>query len=84
MREDFDRLQNQLKKREEREKQAQDIAKFNLEERVMKANSFNLKGETALEKVKAKQRKLELQSIRSYKKDIKEMEERRNKALQEA
>ena len=41
MREDFDRLQVQLKKREEKEKQAQELAKFNLEEKVLKANTFN-------------------------------------------
>lgn len=60
MREDFDRLQNQLKKRETKEKQAQEILKFNMEEKALKAKEINEKGQTALEKVRAKQRKLEL------------------------
>lgn len=55
-----------------------------MEEKALKAKDFNEKGQTALEKVRARQRKLELQSLRSYKKDIQEMELRRDKAHREA
>lgn len=44
MREDFDRIQNQLKKRSEKDAAAQEQLRYQLEERVQKANLLNSKG----------------------------------------
>ena len=79
MREDFDRLQNQLKKRLEKESAAQEQLRYVMEDRISKAKEINQKGQVALDKVKKQQRKLELQSVRNYKQNMHEIEERRKK-----
>ena len=82
MREDINRLQVKLQKRKEREAKAEEQIQLESEMRVYKATLFNEKGQQVLEKVKQKQRSLELQSIRSYHKNMQEIEERRKNALE--
>ena len=47
-----------------------------------KANLLNQKGQQALEKVRKNQRRLELQSVKTFKANMKEVEDRRMRAQQ--
>ena len=80
MRDDFDRLQAQLKKRQEREQAVVEQQRYETELRVHKANLLNQKGQQALEKVRKNQRRLELQSVKTFKANMKEVEDRRMRA----
>ena len=55
----------------------QEQLKYEQEVRVHKANLLNQKGQLALEKVRKNQRRLEIQSIKNFKANMKEVEERR-------
>ena len=83
MREDFDRLQKQLSKRMEKEKLAQEQIQITIDDRVRGANAMNVKGQVALQKVKKQQRMLEKQSVQKFKANMIEIEERRQKHLQD-
>ena len=53
-----------------------------MEERVQKASLMNSKGLQALENVKRQQRRLELNSVKNFKENMLEIQERRQKAIQ--
>jgi len=51
--------------------------RYAIEERVQKASQMSSKGQKALDKVKQQQRRIEFQANKSFKLNIKELEERR-------
>ena len=76
VKEDFDRLQKQIKNREEKEKSAQTNVQASLEERLYKVNLLNKRAESNLDKVKRQQRRVEIRSVKEFKKDQLELEEK--------
>ena len=52
IKEDFDRLQEQLKRRTEKEEAAKEISQYYRDERILKCEKFNQKGMKAAEKVR--------------------------------
>ena len=79
MKEDFERLQKQLKVRSEKEKAVETNAQYALEEKLHKINLLNKRAEDACDKVKREKRKLEIKAVKEYRKDLKVMEERKQK-----
>ena len=59
IRDDYDRLQNQIKKRQQRESAAHEHHQYENEVRMQKANLLNSKGAIALDKVRRQQRQVE-------------------------
>ena len=76
MREDFDRLQAQLKKRQERDNLAIEQQRYVLEEKQAKANALSTKGERAMEKVQRQKKRMEGQSYKQFKASIADVEDR--------
>lgn len=77
MKEDFERLQMQIKKRMEKEKSANELAKLMVEDIKIKAQSSNKKADEILEKAREMKRRHELKIYREYRKQIKQSEERK-------
>ena len=59
IRDDYDRLQNQIRKRAQRESAAHEHLQYENEARMQKANLLNSKGAIALDKVRRQQRQVE-------------------------
>lgn len=79
MKDDFERLQEQIKRRNEKEQAAKEIAQYYRDEQLQKIEKKNEKNKKAAEKVRVQHRKLEIQSVKNYKKNLIEIEEKQRK-----
>ena len=76
MKEDFDRLQKQLKQRDEKHKNVQANVQNSLEEKLYKISVLNKRNHSTLEKFKKQQRRIEVKSVKEYRKDLLELTEK--------
>lgn len=58
---------------------AKEIQQYYLDEKLLKCEKFNEKGIKAAEKVRKQQRRIEIQSVKNYKKNLIELEEKQKK-----
>lgn len=65
-----------MKRRNEKEEAAKEIAQYYRDEKLLKCEKFNEKGMKAAERVRKQQRRLEIQSVKNYKKNLIELEEK--------
>lgn len=71
MKQDFERLQLQVKKRIDKERSAEELAKLTRDDIIYKANEHNKRADSILQKAQEAKKKAENRNFRIFKESIK-------------